>query len=175
MDWLDCLAVQETIKGLLQHHSSKASVFWHSAFPIVQLSHPYMTTGKTIGLTIWTFVGKVLSLLFFFFNLFILIGGYLLYNIVVVLPYIDMNQPRVHMCSPSWTPLPPSSRHIPQGHPSAPAPSTLSHASNLDWWSISNMIIYMFQCYSLKSSSPRLLPQSSKLFYTSVSLLLSSI
>ena len=67
MDWLDRLAVQETIKGLLQHHSSKASIFWHSAFPIVQLSHPYMTTGKTIGLTIWTFVGKVLSLLFFFF------------------------------------------------------------------------------------------------------------
>ena len=64
MDWLDLLAVQGTLKSLLQHRSSKASVFWLSAFFIVQLSHPYMTTGKTIALTRWTFVGKVMSLLF---------------------------------------------------------------------------------------------------------------
>ena len=64
MDWLDLLAVQGTLKSLLQHHSSKAFVLWHSAFFIVQLSHPYMTTGKTIALTRWTFVGKVMSLLF---------------------------------------------------------------------------------------------------------------
>ena len=64
MDWLDLLAVQGTLKSLLQHHSSKASVFRHSAFFIVQLSHPYITTGKTTALTKWTFVGKVLSLLF---------------------------------------------------------------------------------------------------------------
>ena len=64
MDWLDLLAVQETLKSLLQHHSSKASVLQCSAFFIVQLSHPYMTTGKTIALTRWTFVGKVMSLLF---------------------------------------------------------------------------------------------------------------
>ena len=64
MDWLDVLAVQGTLKSLLQHHSSKASVLWHSAFFIVQLSHPYMTTGKTITLTIWTFVDKIISLLF---------------------------------------------------------------------------------------------------------------
>ena len=64
MDWLDLLAVQETLKSLLQHHSSKASILQHSAFFIVQLSHPYMTTGKTIALTRWTFVGKVMSLLF---------------------------------------------------------------------------------------------------------------
>ena len=64
MDWVDLLAVQGTLKSLLQHHSSKASVHWHSAFFIVQLSHPYMTTGKTIALTRWTFVGKVMSLLF---------------------------------------------------------------------------------------------------------------
>ena len=64
MGWLDLLAVQGTLKRLLQHHSSKASVLWHSAFFIVQLSHPYMTTGKTIALTRWTFVGKVMSLLF---------------------------------------------------------------------------------------------------------------
>ena len=63
MDWLDLLAVQGTLKSLLQHHSSKASILWHSAFFTVQLSHPYMTTGKTIVLTRWTFVGKVMSLL----------------------------------------------------------------------------------------------------------------
>ena len=61
MDWLDLFAVQWTLKSLLQHHSSKASVLWHSAFFIVQLSHPYMTTGKTIALSKWTFIGKVLS------------------------------------------------------------------------------------------------------------------
>ena len=64
MDWLDILAVQGTLKGLPQHHSSKASILRHSAFFTVQLSHPYMTTGKTIALTRWTFVGKIMSLLF---------------------------------------------------------------------------------------------------------------
>ena len=64
MDWLDLLAVQETIKSLLQHHSSKASTLQYSAFFIVKLSHPYMTAGKTIALTIQTFVSKVMSLLF---------------------------------------------------------------------------------------------------------------
>ena len=64
MDWLDFLAVQGTLKSLLQHHSSKASIVWRSAFFIVQLSHPYMTTGKTIVLIRRTFVGKVMSLLF---------------------------------------------------------------------------------------------------------------
>ena len=63
MNWLDLLAVQGTLKSLLQHHSSKASILWHSAFFMVQLSHPYMTTGKTIALTRWTFVVKVMSLL----------------------------------------------------------------------------------------------------------------
>jgi len=62
-DWLDLLAVQGTLKSLLEHHSSKASILWHSAFFTVQLSHPYVTTGKTIALTKWTFVGKVISLL----------------------------------------------------------------------------------------------------------------
>ena len=64
MDWVDLCTVQGTLKSLLQHHSSKASIFWCSAFFIVQLSHPHMTTGKTIALTRWTFVGKVMSLLF---------------------------------------------------------------------------------------------------------------
>ena len=64
MDWLNLLAVQGTLKSLLQHHSSKASILWHSAFFTVQLSHPYMTTGKTIALTRWTLVSKVMSLPF---------------------------------------------------------------------------------------------------------------
>ena len=63
MDWLDLLAVQGTLKSLLQHHSSKAPILWLSAFFTVQLSHPYMTIGKTIAFTRWTFVGKVMSLL----------------------------------------------------------------------------------------------------------------
>ena len=64
MDWLDLLEVQGTLKSLLQHHSSKASILWHSAFFVIQLSYPYMTTGKTIALTRWTFVDKVMSLIF---------------------------------------------------------------------------------------------------------------
>ena len=64
MDWLDLLAVQGTLKSLLQHHSSKASIIWRSAFFIVQLSHPYLTTGKTVALTRQTFVCKVMSVLF---------------------------------------------------------------------------------------------------------------
>ena len=64
MDWLELLAVQGTLKSPLQHHSSKASILWRSAFFIVQLSHPYMTTGETIALTRQTFVGKIMSLLF---------------------------------------------------------------------------------------------------------------
>ena len=64
MDWLDLLAVQGTLKSLLQHHSSKASILWCSTFFMVQLSHPYMTTGKSVALTRWNFVGKVMSLLF---------------------------------------------------------------------------------------------------------------
>ena len=64
INWLDLLAVQETLTSLLQHHGSKASILWCSAFFIVQLSHPFMTTGKTIALTRWTFVGKIMSLHF---------------------------------------------------------------------------------------------------------------
>ena len=64
IDWFDLLTVQGTLKSLLQHHSLKASILWLSAFFMVQLSHPYVTTGKTIALTIWTFVSKVMSLLF---------------------------------------------------------------------------------------------------------------
>ena len=72
VDWLDLLAVPETLKSLLQHHGSKASILWHSAFFVVQLSHPYMTNGKTIALTRWTFVGKVISLLFNMLSRFVI-------------------------------------------------------------------------------------------------------
>ena len=72
LDWLDLLTVQGTLKSLLQHHSLKASVLWCSAFFMVQLSHPYMTTGKTIALTIWTFVDKVRCLLFSTLSTFVI-------------------------------------------------------------------------------------------------------
>ena len=94
MDWLDLLAVQGTLKSLLQHYSSKASILWCSVFFTVQLSHPYITTGKTIALTRRTFVGKVMSLLFILFI-------FLLYNIPLVLPHINMNPPWAYTCSPS--------------------------------------------------------------------------
>ena len=73
MDWLDLLAVQGTLKSLLQHHSSKASILQCSAFFIIQLSHPYRTTGETIALTRWTFVGNVMSLLFNMLSRFVII------------------------------------------------------------------------------------------------------
>ena len=72
MDWLDLLAVQGTLKSLLQHHSSKASILQRSAFFSIQLSHPYMTTGKTVALTRWTFAGKVMSLFFNMLSRFVI-------------------------------------------------------------------------------------------------------
>ena len=72
MDWFDLLAVQGTLQSLLQHHSSKTVTLRHSAFFIVQLSHPYMTTGKTIALTRWTFAGKVMSLLHYMLSRFVI-------------------------------------------------------------------------------------------------------
>ena len=72
IDWLDPLAIQGTLKSILQHHTSKASILQHSAFFIVQLSYPYMTTGKTIALTRWTLVGKVMSLLFNMLSRFVI-------------------------------------------------------------------------------------------------------
>ena len=93
----------------------------------------------------------------------------------MVLPYINMNPPRMYTCSPSWNSLPPPSLYYPSGHPSAPAPSILYPASNLDWWCVSYMILYMFQCHSPKSSPLPSPTESKRLFYTSVSLLLSRI
>ena len=84
-----------------------------------------------------------------------------------------MNPPQVYLCSPSWTLLPPHT--LPLGRPNAPAPSIQYRASNLDWWLVSYMILYMFQCHSPKSPHPLPLPESKRVFYTSVSLLLSHI
>ena len=81
MHWLDLLALWGTLKSLLRHHSSKASILWCSAFFIVQLSHPYMTTGKTIALTRWTFVDKVVSLLYSLDVLLFLLGTSLLFHV----------------------------------------------------------------------------------------------
>ena len=108
----------------------------------------------------------------FCFVLFSFYFIFKLYIIVLVLPNIKMNPPQVYMCSPSWTSLLPP-HTIPLGRPSALAPSIQYRASNLDWHLISYMVFYMFQCHSPKSSHPLPLPQRVRLFYTSVSLLLS--
>ena len=127
-------------------HFSNYELCW--AYFHVFVSHLYVFFGE-------------MSAMSFFYSFFLFIYLFtLLYSIVLVLPYIDKNPPWMYMCSPSWTPLP---RHlIPLGHPSAPAPSTLYHASELDWWFVSHMIIYMFQWHSPKLSHPRPLPQSPK-------------
>ena len=90
MDWLDLLAVHGTLKGLLQHHSSKASTLWRSAFFTVHLSHPYMTIGKTIALTRWTLVGKVMSLLFNMLSR--LVKTFLLMDAVTICSYFGAPQ-----------------------------------------------------------------------------------
>ena len=105
-----------------------------------------------------TLILSILDQNLFFFKL------YLFYNTVLVLPYINMNLPRVYLSSHSWTPLPPPPHTISLGHPSAPAPSILYPASNLDWQFISYMILYMFQCHSPKSSRPLPLPHLSVQF-----------
>ena len=124
VDWLDLLAVQGTLKSLLQYHSSKASVLWCSAFFIVQLSHPYVTTGRAIALTRWTLVGKVKSLLFIFSFIFIswrLITLQYCGGVCHTLTWISHGFTCIpHPDPPSHLPPHP----IPLGLPSAPAPST---------------------------------------------------
>ena len=78
------------------------------------------------------------------------------------MPYIDMNQPWIYMCSPSQSPLPPPCPSHPSGSSQCTSPEHLSHAFNLGWWSVSPLTVYLFQCYSLRTSHPRLLPQSLK-------------
>ena len=151
MDWLGLLAVQDTLKSLLQHHSSKASILWCSAFFIVQLSHPYMTTGKTIALTKWTFVGRVMPLFFiylFIFNFILFLNFKILYWFCQISKWIRNRYTCVPRPEPSSL-LPPHT--IPLGHPSAPAPSIQYCALNLDWRLVPYMILYVFKCHSPKS------------------------
>ena len=101
MDWLDLLAVQGTLKSLLQHHSSKASILRHSAFFMVQFSHPYMTTGKTIALARWAFVGKVMSLLFNMLSRLVIVffhGVSIFYFMAAVTICSDFGAPQNKIC-----------------------------------------------------------------------------
>ena len=134
-------------------HLVKAMVF-----PVVMYGCESWTVKKsehwrTDGFQLWYW-----RRLFFFFNLnlFILIRGQLLYNIVLVLPYINMNPPWVYTCSQSWSRLPPPSLYHPSGSSQCTSPSFLYPALNLDWRFIFYMILYMFQCHSPKSSLPSL-------------------
>ena len=115
IDWLDLLEVQGTLKSLLQHHSSKASILRRSAFFAVQLSHPYMTTGKTIALTRWTFVGKVMSLLFNMLSMLV----------ISFLPRSTTTQSCLTLCDP-----------IDSSPPGSPVPGILQ-ARTLEWVAIS--------------------------------------
>ena len=99
MDWLDLLAVQGTRKSLLYHHSSKASILWHSAFFRVQLSHPYMTTGKTIALTKWTFAVKVMTLIFNMLSRLVI--TFLPRSKHVLISYLNTNF-NLYCCSPFY-------------------------------------------------------------------------
>ena len=170
VDWFDLLAVQVTLKSLLQYHSSKASILQHSAFFIVQLSHPYVTTGKNIALTRWTFVGKVMSLLFIYFYFI------LLYNTVLVLAYIDMNLPQVYMSSQSWTPLPPLCPYHLSGSSQCTTPkhpvSCIEPRLAIRFLHDSIHVSMPFSQIIPPSHSPT---GSKSLFYTSVSLLLSCV
>ena len=108
MNWLDLHAVQGTLKSLLQHHSSKASILWHSAFFTIQLSHPYMTTGKTIALTRGTFVGKVMSLLFNMLSRLVITflpkSKHLLISWLAVTICSDFGAPKSKVFATPWTP-----------------------------------------------------------------------
>ena len=109
IDWLDLLAVQGTLKSLLQRHSSKASILWHSAFFIVQLSHSYMTTGKTIALTRWTFVGKVMSLLFNMLSRLVIRSKHLLISWLQSPSKVILESPKIKSVTVST--VSPSSSH----------------------------------------------------------------
>ena len=151
MDWLALLAVQGTLKSLLQHYSSKASFLWHSAFFVVQLSYPYMTTGKTIAFTRWTFVGKVISLLLKIFNISLFFPFTFISWRLITLQYYNGFCHTLTWISHRFTCIPQS--RFPLSPPSPPdssgssqctRPEHLSHASYLGWWSVS--LLLLFSC-----------------------------
>ena len=130
MDWLDLLAIQGTLKSLLQHHSSKASIFQRSAFFMVQLSHPYMITGKTLALTRWIFVGKVMSLLFNMLSR--LVMAFLTRSKCFLISWLQ---------SPSAVILePPKIKSLTRLIKSS-CLSSLSHTTNSHWLSILHMVL----------------------------------
>ena len=136
MDWLDLLAVQGTLKSLLQHHSSKASKLWCSAFFMVQLSHPYMITGKTLALTRWIFVGKVMSLLFNMLSR--LVMAFLTRSKCFLISWLQ---------SPSAVILePPKIKSLTRLIKSS-CLSSLSHTTNSHWLSISHMAMWGLRWY----------------------------
>ena len=152
-------------------HVNKLITFTPGHFYAIKLYITFLSYSKLsiwyaisfdIAEVLWYAITCTASSFFFNINSFTLIGGQLLYNIALALPYINMNPPQVYTCSPSEPPphLPPCT--IPLDHPNAPAPSILYPALNLDWWFVSYMILYMFQCHSPKSSHPLPLPQSPK-------------
>ena len=125
----------------LYSESQQTEIWWQISQSVQSLSRPCSVVSNS-----------------FFFLIFISWRLITLQYCSVFLPYIDMNQPWIYMCSPSWSPLP----LPPFGSSQCTSPEHLSHASNLGWRSVSHLIIYMFQCYSVRSSHPRLLPQSPK-------------
>ena len=112
--------------------------------------------------TCWLYIYFFAHVLTIFFFHFFFISWKLITILQWFLSYIDMNQPWIYMYSPSWSPLPPPSPPDPSGSSQCTRPEHLSHASNLGWWSVSPLTIYMFRCCSLETSHPRLLPQSPK-------------
>ena len=172
---IDLLAVQGTLKSLLQNHSSKASILWHSAFFMVQLSHPYMTTGKTIALTIWTFVSKVMFLLFFLILIFIFFISWRLITLQYcsgfchTLTWISHGFTcNPHPDPPSHLPLDP----IPWLFPVHQARALVSciQPGLVICFTLDNVQVLMLFSWNIPPSpSPR---ESKSLFYTSVSLFL---
>ena len=173
-EWL-CVCCEAQMRESLSTAFSVQSFLLPFAFLLKYSSYFYFKFMlKLFYSSCWTWRRKYIRcppLLKFFFKFYFI----LLYNTVLVLPYIKMNPPRVYTVpnSEPLSRLPPHTIFL--GHPSAPAPSIQYHASNLDWRFVSHMILYMFQFHSPKSSHPLPLPESKRLFFISVSLLLSRI
>ena len=157
------------VPGIFQARTLKWVAISFSKYFKVRKKQLFLMNWKLPWLSVKILITKGLT---FFFqleaNYFIILWWFL--------PYIHMSRPWMYMCSPSWPSLSPPSPSHPSGSSQCTGPKHLSHVLNLDWWSVSHMIIYVFQCYSLKSSHPCLLPQSPKdVLYICVSFAVSHI